>query len=459
MARDDTTHALSNDTHDVILDSISEGVFTVDENWQITYFNRAAERITGVSREEALGRQCSEVFRASVCEEGCVLREAIEAGRSVSNRVVQIVNSQGEQLPIGIDATPLRDEQGRVTGGIETLRDLTLTANLRESLEHSNPLEEIVSRNDKMRRLFEILPTIAASESTVLIEGESGTGKELFARAIRQLSPRNARPMITVNCGALPDTLLESELFGHVAGAFTDARRERVGRFEEAEGGTLFLDEIGDVSPALQVRLLRVLQEGTYQPLGSNETRTSDVRVIAATNKPLQELVKTGEFRQDLYYRINVVRLQLPPLRDRKEDIPLLIEHFVQKFNARRNREITGVSPAVMRMLSSYEFPGNVRELENVVEHAFVLCPGGIIHLEHLPEDVRTPIHEDDEDPKGIVHRAQAEFLLKALRKNNWHRGKTARELGFHPTTLWRKLKKLGVRLPAEDGRSAREAD
>ncbi|MGB9606711.1 MAG: sigma-54 interaction domain-containing protein, partial [Bryobacteraceae bacterium] len=354
-----------------------------------TSFNRAAERITGVPREEALGRPCWEVFHSNRCEEGCALRRTMRTGKPVINATAEIVNAAGERIPIRVSTNLLTDEQGHVTGGVETFQDLRPLEELRRVLEGRYRFEDMVGRSEPMMRLFALLPQIAASRATVLLEGASGTGKELFARAIHNLSPRRRRPFIAVNCGALPDTLLESELFGYKAGAFTDARRDKPGRFALADGGTLFLDEVGDVSPAMQARLLRVLQEREIEPLGATAPLKVDVRVIAATNKDLAELVREGKFREDLYYRIRVVHLRIPPLRERREDIPLLVEHIMGKLNRLHGRAIVGVSDQVMARLMEYDYPGNVRELENILEHAFVLCRGERIELEHLPPELK----------------------------------------------------------------------
>ena len=370
---------------DAILESISDGVFTVDRDWRITSFNRAAEVITGIPRAEAIGRPCAEVLRASMCETDCALRKTLEHGNSVINRTAFIVNAAGERVPISVSTAILRDDKGRVIGGAETFRDLSLVEELRKELAGRFKIGDLISRSGSMRRLFEILPQIAASESTALIQGETGTGKELVARAIHSLSLRGKGPFVAVNCGALPETLLESELFGYKAGAFTGAGKDKPGRFAMAEGGTLLLDEIGEISPALQVRLLRVLQDQIYEPLGGTQSLKANVRVIAATHCDLVALVKKGSFRQDLFYRINVVRIDLPPLRKRKEDISLLVEHFVARFNRIQDKSVSGVSPEVMALLMAHDYPGNVRELENIVEHAFVLCKAGRIEARHLP--------------------------------------------------------------------------
>jgi transcriptional regulator with PAS, ATPase and Fis domain len=308
-----------------------------------------------------------------------------------------------------------------------------------------------------MRELFGILPAIAASESTVVIHGASGTGKELFARAIHELSPRSEGRFVAINCGALPDTLLESELFGHAAGAFTDARTAKVGRFAHADCGTLFLDEIGDISPAMQVRLLRVLQEHQFEPLGAVEPVAVDVRIVAATHRNLAEMVERGDFRDDLYYRINVVRLELPLLRDRREDIPLLIDHFIDRFNRLQERDIVGVSEEVLAILMNHDLPGNARELENIIEHAFVLCRGSVIELQHLPPELVR-----GSGSAAAVTSATGMTLLDlerrhisdALERHNGNRQAAARELGIHPSTLYRKIKALGIEPPAVDGRS-----
>jgi PAS domain S-box-containing protein len=443
-----TPSALTPDEVATILDSVADGVFTVDQGFRITSFNRAAEDITGVTRGEAFGRPCCEVFRASICEAQCALKETLETGRSVVNRPVYILRPDGDRVPISISTGVLKDRQGAVLGGVETFRDLRLVEQLRAEIARRYTFADILSKNPVMQRLFAILPAVAESGSTVLIEGDSGTGKELIARAIHSLSPRRDKPLIAVSCGALPDTLLESELFGYKAGAFTDARKDKLGRFALAEGGTLFLDEIGDVSPALQVRLLRVLEEKSYEPLGATESVRADVRIVAASNKRLADLVTAGTFRQDLFYRINVVTLRLPPLRERREDIPLLVDHFIARFNRLRGRDVTGVSPETLQVLLNHNYPGNVRELEHVIEHAFILCPGGMIQRDHLPEALRAAEATPEQVGTGDLRDLEARFLQDTLRRHGWNRAAAARELGIHKTTLWRKIKQFGLSLP-----------
>jgi PAS domain S-box-containing protein len=435
------------ETKEIILDSIADGVFTIDKDWKITSFNRAAEQITSIPREEAIGQRCCDVFRASICESSCALRETFRTGEPVVNKAVFIIDASGRKIPISISAAVLRNKDGEIIGGVETFRDLSALEELKRELEKKYSFQDIISKNSAMLKIFDILPSIAESESTVLIEGDSGTGKELIARAIHNLSNRRHHPIITINCGALPDTLLESELFGHKAGAFTDARKDKPGRFALAEGGTIFLDEIADTSPSLQVKLLRVIQEKVYEPLGGTESVEANVRIITASNRNLQKLVKAGRFREDLFYRINVITIKLPPLRERKEDIPLLVNHFINRFNNLKDRLITEVSPDVMAILMSHDYPGNIRELENIIEHAFVLCKGTVINLECLPDSIR-PKDKGREIVSHSLEEMEATYLKEALRKNNWNRTKTAAQLGIHKTTLWRKMKKLGVEIP-----------
>ncbi len=440
-----------------ILDSINEGVFTVDRDWRITAFNRAAERITGVSKDQALGSPCCDVFRANICEKNCPLRRTMESGKPVVNATAHIVNEQGRRIPIRIATALLKDTKGHIVGGVETFQDLTQVEQLQKELQARYTFEDIVGRSPAMMRLFELLPQIAESPSTVLIEGPSGTGKELFARAIHNLSPRRRKPFIAVNCAALPDTLLESELFGHKAGAFTDAKRDKPGRFALAEGGTLFLDELGDISTAMQVRLLRVIQERVVEPLGGVKPLAVDVRIIAATNKELTRLVRSGRFREDLYYRIRVVHLSLPGLAQRREDIPLLVDHLIAKFNRLQGKDIAGVSDHVLARLMEHEYPGNVRELENIIEQAFVLCRGGMIELNHLPPELRPTAERGVTDGQPMsLDAIEKLFITETLQRRKGNRKLAAVDLGINVSTLYRKVKELGIETPDLDGRGRR---
>jgi PAS domain S-box-containing protein len=429
----------------IILDSIADGVFTVDHDWKITFFNRAAEEITGIPASEAIGRPCCEVFRANVCGNACVLRQTMETGQPVVSQPIAIMRADGKEIPTTISTALLKDESGRIIGGVETFRDLSLVEDLRRAIRRQYRLDDIISKSPLMQDIFAILPDIARSGSTVLIQGESGTGKELVARALHHLCPRAQGPFVAVNCGALPDTLLESELFGHTAGAFTDAKRERPGRFALAAGGTLFLDEIGDISQALQVRLLRVLEERAYTPLGGTRSIKADVRIVAASNKDLAHLVGEGLFRQDLYYRINVVKITLPNLARRKEDIPLLAEHFIDRFNKLQDKKILGLSYETLAIFMQHDWPGNIRELENAIEHAFILCLAGLIQPAHLPEHLR-PDSLAAALPEGLTLKEQEKRVLReALERHGWRRLATARELGIDKNTLRRKIKRLGL--------------
>ena len=440
---------------EIILNSISDGVFTVDHDWRITSFNRAAERITRIPKEEALGKHCWEVFRSNMCETDCALRRTMKRGKNFVDTSTYIVDSDKHRIPVVVSTSLLKDGKNTVLGGVETFRDMSVVEELRRELDARYQVGDMVSRSPTMHRMFKILPQVGESDSTVLIQGETGTGKELLARALHDLSPRRDKPFVAINCGALPDNLLESELFGYKAGAFTDALKDKPGHFALAEGGTIMLDEIGDLSPAFQVRLLRVLQEKTFQPLGGTKEIKANVRVIAATNKDLAELVKKGVFRQDLFYRINVVRLDLPPLRKRREDIAALIQHFIERFNRLQGRMVTGISQEALSLLMFHDYPGNIRELENIIEHGLVLCPEGEIGIHCLPENMQSlaakPHHAG-------IHAAlkltESQVIQDALKRNQFNRLATARELGMHKSTLFRKIKQLGIQLPKTDGRS-----
>jgi len=432
-----------------ILDSVADGVFTVDSNSRVTSFNRAAEQITGIAREEALGRPCCEVFRADLCERLCALHETRRTGRPVVNRTATILTARGEKVPISVSTALLRDAAGKVIGGVETFRDLTLVEQLRKEITGSYSMGDIVGKSHELRKVLAVLPQIAESESTALITGESGTGKELAARALHSLSPRAGGPFVATNCAALPENLLESELFGHVAGAFTGATRDRRGRFRQADGGTIFFDEIGDVAPAVQARMLRVLEEREFAPVGTGRPVKVDVRVVCATNQDLESLVAQGRFRRDLFYRINVVQVSMPPLRARMEDVPLLVNHFVARLNRLRGREVGGVSPEVMARLLAHDWPGNVRELANAVEHAFTLCRGEQIEMSCLPPHLQSGA--DAGAPSAMsLEQIEKQAIREALVRHDWKRLPAAQELGINKTTLWRKMKKLGIETPED---------
>jgi PAS domain S-box-containing protein len=433
-----------------ILDSISDGVFTVDAEWRITSFNRAAETITGVKRVEAVGQLCSEVFRCSMCESACALGQTLRTRRPIIGRTGFIVTAEGRRIPISVSTAILTDETGKVIGGAETFRDLSELEALREELTGRRHAGEMVSRSPLMQRIFEVLPVIAVSPSTVLVTGETGTGKEVLARTLHALSLRKKGPFVAVNCGALPDTLLESELFGYQAGAFTGATRDKPGRIALAKGGTLFLDEIGEMSQPMQVRLLRVLQERSYEPLGSTRSESADVRIIVATHRDLSGMMKQGEFREDLYYRVNVIRIELPPLRNRKEDIPDLIAVFIERQNLLQQKRIRGIAPEALSLLMAHAWPGNIRELENVIERAVILSTTDEITMTQLPAELTATneVRAVASDLRTSRQQAEKYALLRVLERNGFQRNAAARELGIHKSTLFRRIKVLGLELP-----------
>lgn len=461
----------------LILDSVNEGVFTVDAEFRLTSLNAEAERITGMRREDAVGRHCFDVLRGSVCQSGCPLRRSIETGEPQTNIQVTMLNVEMESIPICVSTAVMRDDAGELVGGVEVFRDISEIETLRRELSGRRSFGDIIGVSPAMLEIFQLIPDVAASEAPVLIQGASGTGKELVARAIHDQSPRREEAFIGVNCGALPDSLLESELFGYVRGAFTDARRNKPGRFAQADGGTLFLDEVGDLSPAFQVKLLRVLQEGEIQPLGSTETRRVDVRVLSATNRDLTQLIEEGSFREDLFYRLCVMPIQILPLKERREDIIPLVEHFVAQLVARTGKPIGRISAAALNALFEYDFPGNVRELINILERAFVVCHGEQIEIGHLPPAITapqdaapSPLDTAGAQLKPSEHLAIAQAtrrghaprsggmtgggeaaspevrsLVEVLNAHGWSRSETARAIGISRSTLWRRMKQYGL--------------
>ena len=430
---------------EIILNSITDGVYTVDLDWRITSFNLAAEKITGIPRREAIGQACFEVLRSSVCEKECMLRKTLATGKPIINMPVYIIRADKNRIPICATTALFKDSQDKVIGGVVTFRDLTALNKLKKELLKQHSFGDIISKNAKMLNLFATLPQIAQSRSTVLIEGDSGTGKELFARAIHNNSLNRRGPFVAVNCAALPDTLIESELFGYKAGAFTDAKRDKPGRFAQAHQGTIFLDEIADISPAIQIRLLRVLETRQYEPLGAIQSTPTNARVVAATHRNLEKLIQEGKFREDLYYRLNVVNISLPPLKERKEDIPLLVNHFINHYNLLTGKNIMGISREAMATIMLYHWPGNVRELENAIEHAFVICQDQLIRIQHLPERI-IPVRGSLAITDGLtLKEVEKRVITAALRRNQGKTMATARELGIDKNTLRRKIQRLGI--------------
>lgn len=434
---------------ELILQNVSDGVFTVDTDLKISSFNQAAENITGLSQDEALGRRCWDVFKSNRCQSGCILKKSLVEGKSF-NDSSEIMGKWENHITIDISTSPLRNENSEIIGCIGVFRDLRLVEKMAGKLDTCYRIGNMVSRSPAMKKIFDIVPKVADCTSTILIEGETGTGKELLARAMHTQGPRKMKPFVAINCGALPDTLLESELFGYKAGAFTDATKDKPGHFSVAEGGTIFLDEIGETSPEFQIRLLRVLEERQIFPLGGIKSIPVDVRVIVATNRNLFDLVKQGKFRQDLYYRVDVLRLELPALRERKEDIPLLIEYFIERKNKSQIKKIEGIDKSILPYFMAYDYPGNVRELENIIERAYVFCSNGIIQLDNLTDSLKNSIQEKkpQESFDQLTESTEYQAILEALTNNNYNRIAAARELGIHKSTLFRKIKKLGLIIP-----------
>jgi len=433
----------------IIFESISDGVFTVDKDCRITSFNFAAEQMTGFSRKEAVGKFCFDIFHSAICHTRCALRNTLHNGHAVYNTRVQIISREGRKVPISVSTTMLRDKNNKCIGAVEFFKDLSEIDDLQKELRRVKQVGNLVSCNAQMQKIFSMLPQIAESECNVLIQGLSGSGKELIAEAIHKFSPRKNKKYIRINCAALPETLLESELFGYSKGAFTDAKQDKPGLFLIAQGGTILLDEIGEMPVSLQSKLLRVLNNGEFQPLGSTRTLRTDARIISSTNGNLEEMIKTGLFRDDLYYRINVINIDIPPLKSRIEDVPLLVDHFIKRFQKKREKTIEGISNEALQMLRKYDYPGNVRELENAIEHAFVMCNSTKIELEHLPRKILRAVYEKESCPHCGKYPRESEqaIICETLERNNGNRTRAAQELGIDRSTLWRKIKKYNIEL------------
>jgi len=439
----------------VILESMTDGVFTVDLNRRInTFFNRAAEEITGFTFSEAVNQYCFDILRSSACQTNCPMERTMKTGEPVYNHPAVIINKEGKEIPVSVTTALIRNHAGEVVGAMEIFRDLSVIETLQKVVAGRYSMGDMIGKSKRMQDIFEILPDVAESDSPLLIQGPSGSGKGVLARAVHDLSTRKEKPFVKVNCGAIPDTLLESELFGYVRGAFTDAKKDKPGRFSLADGGTIFLDEIGDTSPAFQVKLLRVLEEQVFVPLGGVTPVKVDVRIVAATHRDIAAMIRDRLFREDLYYRLNIIKIELPPLCERKEDIPLLIENITTRLNALKGRQIAGVSEGVMARLMNYPFPGNIRELENILEHASVLCHGALIEEKHLPHDFLAKTNRDDRilaEPPPTLASSEGKLIRKILKEQGGSRVNTARKLGISRTTLWRKMKKYGISVPLNE--------
>jgi PAS domain S-box-containing protein len=436
----------------LILNNLDVGVFTVNRGGYLTFFNREAEKISGFDRRQVIGKPCSAIFEGVAAHDMCLLKESIADGASRNSRQGMMATKNGETIPVRAKYMALRNEKGTIVGGLATFHDLTLVRQLDQVIRERYTFQDMIGRDPAMQRIFETVGVVAATAATILIEGSTGTGKDLLAKVIHSVSPRAHEPFVKVNCAAIPDNLLESEMFGYVKGAFTGAERDKPGRFNEADGGTIFLDEIGDLPIALQAKLLRVLEDREFYPLGSRHTQKVDVRIISASNRNLEVLVANRQFREDLFYRLNVFRIVVPDLKDRFNDLPLLVHHILRKLAAIQDNRHVGISEAAMQILLNYSYPGNVRELENILEHALIICRDDTIEPGHLPDYLlyrRTDRLKDrlpdfpSDDKAGLSER---ERLLATLRKHGWNRSKAAGEMGINRTTLWRKIKKFGLR-------------
>ena len=443
---------------EAILDCISDGVITIDLYKRVTFLNRAMQAMLGydVSNSAPL-LACDVLIQSNICSsQDCVLERALR-GERVSNFEAIVRRRDGVHIPVSINTDFLLDKEGQLIGLIEVIRDISLVqeltaktaevSELKHRLSEQVQFDHIVGRSPLMQNIFSKLPGIAASKSSVLITGESGTGKELIAYALHAHSPRKQAPFVVVNASSLSEGVLESELFGHVKGAYTHAYVDKPGRFEVADGGTIFLDEIGEMTLATQVKLLGVLERGRLERVGSNDTISVDVRIVAATNRNLEEAVREGRFREDLYYRIRVIPIDLPPLRDRSDDIPLLVNHYREKFNRDMQKHITGLSPQSLTALEHYPFPGNVRELRNVMEHAFVCCEESTIQREHLPADLQRYYldHQEWTDTESL-QSLERQAICRALDKSGWHFKEASQQLGIGRSTLWRKVRQFGLK-------------
>ncbi|HDQ41436.1 MAG TPA: PAS domain-containing protein [Desulfonatronum sp.] len=441
-------------TDNAILNHLAVGVFTVDHAFRITSFNKKASEITGFGRHKALGRRCYEIFRADTCSGNCPLKRAMENNAEVIKQRVKIISQNNREVPVEVSTSVLRDRAGQVVGGVETLLDDSARTLLEKQIERSYTFEDILGRSKPILDLFEILPTMAASDVTVLVQGETGTGKGLIAHALHNTSPRREKPFVKVNCAALPQNLLESELFGYRQGAFTDARKDKPGLFEMAGAGTIFLDEVGDLPMAMQAKLLQVLEDRQYYALGAVHPSRMRARILASTNRDLEDMVAQGAFRGDLYYRLKVAVVEAPPLRNRQDDILLLAQHFLRQAAALEGKHLAGLAPDALQVLMEHAWPGNVRELKNVMDYAALVCDQGMVRREELPRYLLHPPNccleasltpAEAEPPQ---RNQEQERLAATLNEHGWNRQAAANSLGVSRTTLWRLMRKHNLGCP-----------
>ena len=434
----------------LILDSLDTGVLTVDRGGHITFFNNRAEGITGFDRGNVLGKSWDMIFGSKTSPEAEQFSQTITDGKARMSTAGEIKTRQGQPLPVRANYMALKNEDGQIVGGLATFSDLSLVYQFNSAIRDRYTMYDMVGKDPAIQKIFDIVPVVAASDATVLIEGPTGTGKDVLAKVLHNASKRSDNQMVKVNCAALPADLLESEMFGYVKGAFTGADKDKPGRFQEADTGTIFLDEIGDMPLALQAKLLRVLEDKEFYPLGGRKTTRVDVRIISATNQNLERLVSENRFREDLFYRLNVMRLELPSLKERRSDIPLLIHHILKRLRNTRDTRVEDFSEAAMEVLLNHHYPGNVRELENIIEHALIVCQESLIEPRHLPlalQGGKADLSPQEPQLSFVEKKEIGEkaMILNALEQNNWNRNTTAQALSVDRTTLWRKMKKYGI--------------
>jgi len=427
---------------DAIFRSVEDAIITVNEGLRLIEMNQAAQKILGLDRN-AIGKEFNSLSPGCNARFLDALRETISKKQSVRAERIECRRHGKPSMIVSLSTYPLIDRKGVFSGAVMVVRDETRLARLEQDLGERGKINNIVGKSEPMKKIYSLIEALADVETTVLITGESGTGKELVAEALHYCGARSQKPLVKVDCSVLSENLLESELFGHVKGAFTGAVCDRIGRFHRANGGTIFLDEIGDISLKVQSTLLRILQEKEFERVGDSTPIKADVRIIAATNKDLLQKVKKGEFREDLLYRIRVVDLYLPPLRDRKEDIHLLVKHSINKFNKKLGKELTAVSSDIEKLFMDYPWPGNVRELEHAIEHAFIFCRQGIITIDHLPSYFKDFLHEAL--PSGEKTAVAIDEMVRALEQTGWNKAKAARLLGIDRKTIYRNMAKFGI--------------
>lgn len=432
---------------DVILNSIAEGVITVDKEFRITFINEAAQKLTGFQKEEVIGQFCKGVFRSEFCLSNCPIAQVLRNGKSIFDLDTFINCSNSQVVPIRLNAAVLKDENNIPTGGVITFRDISLFKQVEEIIKAESQFHGIVGKHKSMKEIYQLIMEISESDAHVLILGETGTGKELVANAIQATSKRKKENFIKINCSVIPHNLLASELFGYAKGAFTDAKSDRIGRFELANNGTIFLDEIAEMPLQMQTQILRVLQEGTFERLGESITRKTDVRIIAATNMNLENAISSGKFREDLYYRLSVLPIEVPPLRQRKEDIPSLVDYFIHKFSFVYKKKILGIDENALDVLINWQWPGNVRELENAIEYAIIKSKNETyLNVHDLPARMKEKAGNSNSENKNhnFVDHSNTQ-LVELLNIHKWNKTKVAEILGVDRTTLWRRLKSLGL--------------